>query len=115
MADSQTSTPLPPIPPNKSGEAIYDSIMQEIEPELMTKVLPTLEEKYKNETPEQKTARAERYTKAFTEYEKRYQAYLLSEESKLRTFKRAAFKGVEERTGEDDRARLTQIDSLLST
>ena len=63
-------------PPLPSGEDIYNAIMAEIEPELTTDVLPTLEEKYKDESPEERTERFARYEAAFAQYEECYAAYV---------------------------------------
>lgn len=114
MAD-QTSTPLPPIPPSKSGEAIYDGIMQEIEPELTTAMLPTLEAKYKDETPEQKRSRAKRYAKAFEEYERRYAAYKLEQEAQVRSFKIQAIRFAEGKAQDDERGKLNTLESSLGS
>jgi len=62
--DPTTGTPIP-IDPSLTGDEIYDRIMTGIEPELTTEQLPTLSEKYKDETDEQKQARADRYNAAF--------------------------------------------------
>ena len=69
------TTPLPPPPVIPSGEEMYDQIMSQIEPDLVTAQLPLLKEKYKDETPEQAKARADRYNRAFAEYEKQFAAY----------------------------------------
>ena len=51
--------------------ALYDAVMAEIEPDLTRAGLETLNEKYKDETPEQKEARAERYAAAYAEWKVR--------------------------------------------
>ena len=53
--------PLKHRPP----EWLYDQIMREIEPDLVTDVLTTLTQKYKKETAAQAKLREERYAKAF--------------------------------------------------
>ena len=63
------------MPPVLTGDEIYDSLMQTIEPELLIAVMPTLEEKYKHETPEQAKERAARYEKAFKEYDRKFGEY----------------------------------------
>lgn len=44
--------------------------MRHIEPDLMTNVLPTHVETYKNETPEQRKSRMQAYDKAFEIFDK---------------------------------------------
>ncbi|OGJ56223.1 hypothetical protein A3D88_03030 [Candidatus Peribacteria bacterium RIFCSPHIGHO2_02_FULL_52_16] len=53
--------PHPPL----SAEWLYDEIMASIEPDLLTKNIPLLEERYKGETEEQKKMRQEHYQVAF--------------------------------------------------
>lgn len=51
---------------------LYDTLMSHIEPDLMTENLPTLEEKYKDETPEQHKARMASYDRAFELFDKAF-------------------------------------------
>jgi len=59
-----------------SQEQLYNLLMAEIEPELLTMVVPHLDEIYKDENPEQKARRAKRYAKAFALFLKRQTAFL---------------------------------------
>ncbi len=43
----------------------YDTFMQSVEPDLVTKNIAGLDEKYKNETPEQRKDRSMRYNHAY--------------------------------------------------
>jgi hypothetical protein len=115
MPDPQSYAGIPPIPPPKSGEEVYDSIMSQIELELTTEVYPTLEAKYKDETPQQKKERGERYAKAMEEYERQYKEYMLREEGDVRAFKRSAFRAVEDQVGGDDRAKLQNLESSFQS
>lgn len=45
--------------------AMYDQIMGQIEPDLLTHQIPLLEERYKSETPEERKKRMAAYAKAF--------------------------------------------------
>lgn len=67
-------TLLPPVIP--SGDEIYDLLMGQIEPELMTDQLPLFEQRCARETKKELRARAERYKQAFDEYDKRFSAYI---------------------------------------
>lgn len=55
-------------PSVKNAREIYDSIMVEIEPDLLTHNLPLLEEKYRGESTEKRSLRLNRYNKAMAEY-----------------------------------------------
>ncbi|UPA23015.1 hypothetical protein K8942_02270 [Candidatus Peribacteria bacterium] len=59
-------------PPALTGEEMYDMIMERIEPDLTTKMLPQLDALYSYETPEQRAAREEWYTKVFAQFEIEY-------------------------------------------
>lgn len=111
MSTPQPSAGMPVIPAMQGGEEIYNRIMREIEPELTTDQIPLMEEKYKDETEEQRGVRAERYQKALDEYEKRYQAYALEEESKLHAFARGSIGFAESNVAQDDAQRLQAIES----
>lgn len=65
MSVQDTSTKL-------TMEEVYNLLMQQIEPELMTDMLPKLESLYPNETPQEWKQRQERYKKAFAVYEERF-------------------------------------------
>ena len=78
-----------PIP---TGEEIYNQLMAKIEPVLMTSEIPSLQERYKDETPEQKDARTKRYDAAFAEYEKQYAQYATELQDTFKAFKKEAVK-----------------------
>ncbi len=101
-----TSAPLIP-----TGEELYDRLMAEIEPELLTKNLPTLDEKYKGESPEDAKVRADRYDKAFAEYEKRLAEYMGSLKGKVNSYRRTAMQSAEA----EDRVHDTDILKTLES
>ncbi|MFA6038909.1 MAG: hypothetical protein WCV62_05255 [Candidatus Peribacteraceae bacterium] len=57
-----------------SGRRIYDALMAQIEPDLVTATIPTLENTYKDETPEQNAERRKRYLAAFAKYDRAFAA-----------------------------------------
>lgn len=61
-----TTLPLLQIPQN--AKALYDLIMAEIEPDLLTSELPKLTEKYQSESLEELKARGRRYFQAFQKF-----------------------------------------------
>lgn len=111
-ASAGTQLPAPPAIP--SGEEIYDRIMGQIEPELVTAVLPTLKEKYKDETQEEAKVRAVRYQKAFAEYDKQYAAYLQSQEGALRSYQMNLGRAVENVARSDEAPHLGDLESAIS-
>ena len=95
------------------AEDIYDAIMGKIELELLTTSLPTLDEKYKNETPEQKKARMERYAKAYAAFDAQYTEWITDLKKKFADYKRKALKIAEEKLKEHEAEKLANFDSLL--
>ena len=59
-----------------NGTELYDAIMAEIEPELVSDELLLLEERYANESLQQKHERLQRYQEAFDLYEACFTAYM---------------------------------------
>ncbi len=98
-----------------SGEALYDQLMGEIEPELLAGNLPLLDEKYKDEPPAQAKARADRYEKAFAEYDKRLKAYLGDLDQRAHAYHRMALKSAEEKEKQDEDTHLHSIESAFSS
>lgn len=96
-----------------SGQQIYDMIMSGIEADLTSTQLPLLSQKYAHETADEKSARADRYTKAFEAYEKKFQEYCDQWSRDLRTYKRTAISTLEQkaRTTEEQ----TQLEHLESS
>ena len=110
-----TLTPLPSGAQQASitldGRHVYDTLMGTIEPELLSAVIPTLEEKYRNEDPVRRIARMARYTEAFRRYDKLYNDFIMNFRELAATYQKQAFKTAEakERTAEtSDETRLLQ-------
>lgn len=99
-----------------TGSQIYDAIMAEVEPELVSASLSLLEEKYRDEPEVQRLVRMERYGKAFTEYDKRYQAYQDSVSTSIKRCKLTARQAAEHRSQRQEegvqQAILSQMNSL---
>ena len=67
MSQTQTTTWVPPGNPSQRGSAqwVYDEIMRNIEPDLITTRIVHLDEMYANETEEEGKKRMQSYEKAF--------------------------------------------------
>jgi len=115
MSPVQNPAGIPVIPAPKSGAEVYNGIMGTIEPELMTDQIPLMKEKYKDETPEQKNARGQRYAKAMEEYDRRYAQYLQEQDANLRSFKVGAIHFVEDKVSESDQQKMLSIESSFNT
>ena len=113
MPNPPSSAGIPAIPAKRTGREIYDSIMREIEPELLSTELPNLDEMYKDDTPAQAKERAERYIRAMEEYEKRYAQYRQDQEAHTRAFKLGAIHCVEQKAAGDEQAKMQSLESTL--
>lgn len=102
----------PPVIP--SAEEVYDSIMQNIEPELTTASIPTLEKKYANETEEERAQRTKRYQKAYAEYDKAYAEYERNLDRQVADYKKDAMKTAEKKSRAEEAELLKQLEQSFS-
>ena len=93
------------------SEALYNLLMQGIEPDLTTDQIPLIEQKYSGETPEQRQARIERYEQAFESYEKVLDAYLLELQSKVAVFRKQVIGEAENTSRSEEAGQLASIES----
>lgn len=96
-------------------EEVYDRLMEQIEPELMTAQLPTLDERYKDEAPEQADARRERYAKAFAAYDEKFREYRRDIESQARRYQRTAVSSTEEQSRLREQERIVIFEQSFSS
>lgn len=87
--------------------------MSHIEPELVTDAAKTLEEKYKNETPENHAQRMKRYDLAFERYEQAYGEYMATLDTQVTRYRRQAFSHTELEDRASDQTLLDQIGSAF--
>lgn len=90
---------------------IYDAIMGDIELELVSVAIPHLQEKYKDETQEERKARMERYQKAYTEFHKRYTEWITEMKKLFNDYKRKALQLAEQKTKEKEEQELANFDA----
>lgn len=97
------------------GTALYDSIMAQIEPELLTANLPNIVQLAGNDTPEQKQDRAKRYAAAFTEYDRRFQAKQLDWQQNFKSFKHEATKYMEQEMRPAEEKNLLDLEQSMAS
>ena len=99
-----------------TGKEIYNTLMAQIEPDLVEDMLPLLDAKYAKETPRQKAARMARYERAFAEYDKRFTAFMNDLQEEVHEVKRAARASAEQEAAAEDAQKqedlLKQISSI---
>lgn len=113
MPAQSLTFPAPPKLP--SGREIYDWIMGQIEPELMSSALTLLKQKYTNETSEKKEARRIRYNQAFAKYYEMYQAYIEDMHARIRRYHREAMRSLEEHDRQREEQSLNDLAASLFT
>lgn len=112
MPDSTTIPALPPMPEN--GNALYDMIMGEIDPELTSAQVNGLLEKYKDEMPEQRAERAKRYERAFALYNQRFAEYNAYWSRQFNAHKRASIASLEAEHRMHEDVALNTLDLSMS-
>lgn len=93
---------------------LYDLLMADIEPDLVTSTIPTLEEKYRGESPEDAKKRAERYAKAFVTFEERFQTVVAFWKKGLGRLKKDALAEYGAKVNEQDSEKLKSFGNLFT-
>jgi phage tail tube protein FII len=107
MSPSATIPARPVIP---TGKELYDLIMKDIEPELLSSELPHLVEKYGNETDDQKLARLQRYARAFARFDEAYETYMTHMRQQVKEYRTQAFRFAESSERTDESTMLSSIE-----
>ena len=104
--------PTPPV--IEEGTVIYDMIMGEIEPDLVSGMAEKLDEKYAGESDVETKVRMERYAKAFKEYEKRYKEYKERKDAEVRAFSRDTMRATEGSSAKKEEGKLADLETQIS-
>jgi len=110
QATSQGRTEPPVIP---SGEEIYDMLMGEIEPDLVLRNVEELDEKYKDETPEQTKDRADRYRGAWKTYKEKLTEFTSKLSREVSNYTHEQIKIFEAEANEVDEKVLSEIEDMI--
>lgn len=97
------------------GNDVYDQIMAEIEPELTTASIPLLDEKYKDETPEQAEERAQRYNRAFAAFHVKLQENQAQWISQFERLRREAMVTMEKDDRTQEQGDLSTLEQTISS
>ncbi|MDA1209042.1 MAG: hypothetical protein O2904_03355 [bacterium] len=104
--------PKPKLPP--SGQELYDALMGQIEPELISSELPNMGARYAAETPEDTAKRASRYGQAFLKYQQSYEGFSKMKNEEVKTYRKASYEVVEKQSDAEDDEDLTKLDTQFS-
>ena len=72
MSHTPTSDPASVAQAQELAQALYDTLMARIEPDLTMAAIATLDAKYANETPEKTAARMKRYEAAYEAFDSEF-------------------------------------------
>ena len=111
MSDDKTKNG---ISNEELAEQLYDMIMREIEPDLLSYNIPKLDEYYKDETEEQHKERMKRYDVAYKQFEEKLQEFMNNVQDEVRGTKRDSLLAKEQEDKEHDMEVLEDIEEALS-
>lgn len=95
--------------------SVYDALMGQIDPELVTSEIPKLTEKYKDETPEQRRDRAEHYNEAYEQYESMLTEFVGGLKEHANTQRRKALVSAEAESRKVEEGELQKMEELFTT
>lgn len=94
-----------------SGTDVYNSIMSEIEPDLVDDMIPLLDMKYAGETPAQNAMRLARYRAAYEEYTRRFSGWVAEMNELVTKYRKGALKLEEQESREKESSELLSLES----
>jgi hypothetical protein len=98
------------------GLALYDEMMAEIEPDLVSSAIDGLTEKYKDETDEQAADRADRYNAAYETFNARMMERRKEWDDMMHALKRKAFASLEKDDHEKEMSEgIADLDQQLAS
>ncbi len=104
-----TPTDSPSLASTLDGDALYDSIMETIEPELVSANSENIAELTKDETVEERKVRAERYEKAFALYDAKMEEYVSKTKEASAKHRRDTLKALERDDREEEEKKMEDI------
>ena len=96
------------------AEQVYDMIMQEIEPDLVLAVIPTLDATYANESDADHESRMQRYAVAYKKFDIQFEKFMTDVNGKVRMTHRQALREKEEQAKSEEINTLTSIASAFN-
>ncbi|HAI97992.1 TPA: hypothetical protein DCL30_00410 [Candidatus Peribacteria bacterium] len=98
-----------------TGTQVYDALMLQIDPELLTANIPSLGEKYRDETPEAKAERLKRYGASYARYDQVFLEWITSLHAAVRSYRHEALQSAEAQNQEKEATGLLQLQSQFKT
>ena len=96
------------------AEQLYDMIMRDIEPDLLSYNIPKLDDYYKDETEEEHETRMQRYKVAYQRFEVNFQEFMNNVQDEVRDTKRASLTEQEAADRAEEESNLANLEEALS-
>lgn len=96
------------------AEKVYDMIMADIEPDLLSYNIDLLDEYYADESADERKARMERYELAYKEFDRAFEEFMQSVQEEVRDNKRTALRQKEEEAREEEIEALSALENAFS-
>ena len=96
------------------AEQLYNTLMAEIEPDLLLNSIGTLDAKYAGESPEEHTARMKRYEAAYKKFDESFDKFMSEVHEEVRVSKRTALKEQEAADRQSDQPALASLEAAFS-
>lgn len=112
MSDTQSTT----VVDTENAELardLYDTLMAEIEPDLLLENLATLDAKYDGETAEQKADRLKRYEAAYAKFDEEFSKFMNDVNEEVRTSRRTALQAKEAAAKQSDQPILNSLEDAF--
>lgn len=93
---------------------LYDMLMRDIEPDLLSYNIPKLDEYYADETTAEHDERMKRYERAYKDFDYVLGEFMSSVQDEVRTAKRSSLKEKETRAAAEDSNQLSTIEAAFS-
>ncbi len=101
--------------PLLTGPELYDSIMIDIEPALLTENLERTKREATTASPEEREELAARFHAAYAEYDQRSEEFMHRWMQEFHTYKRTAMQSLEQELSGEDEIQLQSITSQMSS
>ncbi len=94
---------------------MYDAIMSRVEPELVTKNLKKLDAPFTKETPDERKARYQRYSKAFVTYKKIFKQWATKLKGAVSAYKRARTRAAESIVKKEEANIISSLEAQMNS
>lgn len=96
-----------------TGAQMYDTLMQKIEPELVSANLKKLDTPYKDESAADRKKRYKRYSKAFATYKKAFKAWATKVHAAIAKYRKALVRAGEASNKKRENTMLQSLESQI--